>query len=428
MAAFLSQTELSRGGLKLYLSNDLGQAQDAASVRWTVFSADGRRVSGRNLPATKATVGEYYAPWFSDVVGGGYRIDWEIQETACGPCRTVTNHFFVMDPALYGPCGLSESVSLGAGTFMCGSQLGPGDLAVYLTGADGLPADAYAVFWTVVDKSGRPVTPRTAASFAATGHYFASWQSSVPSGDYTIQWEFQQDADSPLQQTSQGFYVLSSNAPTFAALIDLACYAPNPQSCTEVIRIVDSTCMGSSPCGTFLEVAPSCGCASTANCTPCPPSTIVSPTMPNPSSSCCAFDMPRVVHLATQTLPASGAFTSQPQYQIPTGVRKITFYITYSRGAPGGRAAFKLFWGNGTEEIQETIFDTDLENVDEPSAVQNLYLQTLDGPTPDDGAPVTFGIYVNIPGGSNRVRLLAAEKGVPGTPGSIGITITASST
>lgn len=52
MTIFLSQSELTKGGLKLFLSNDLGQSQDAASVRWTVLCDDCKLKGIQHKPNT----------------------------------------------------------------------------------------------------------------------------------------------------------------------------------------------------------------------------------------------------------------------------------------------------------------------------------------------------------------------------------------
>jgi hypothetical protein len=84
-------------------------------------------------------------------------------------------------------------------------------------------------------------------------------------------------------------------------------------------------------------------------------------------------------------------------------------------------------WGNGTEEIQETLLDLDYATFNQYS-IQNLSLQEFEGPIPPDNSPVNFMIEAGVPGGSTTVRLIATEGGVPGSPGTIGITLTASST
>jgi hypothetical protein len=152
---------------------------------------------------------------------------------------------------------------------------------------------------------------------------------------------------------------------------------------------------------------------------------VVAPSLP--ASSCLCVEVPRTVHLASTVLPAGGIFTSQQAFPIPLGIRKIAFYVTYANGGfPGGFAVFRLLWGNGTEEVQETILDTDLSIIP-PTGVQSLLLQDLNGPAPSGLSPVTFIIYTTVPGGAIGVRLIAAEKGFIGLPGTLSIALTASS-
>jgi hypothetical protein len=84
-------------------------------------------------------------------------------------------------------------------------------------------------------------------------------------------------------------------------------------------------------------------------------------------------------------------------------------------------------WGNGTEETQETLIDHDI-TISNQFSSQNMFLQELDGPVPPDNNPVNFMLEVGVPGGASTVRLIAAEAGVPGAPGTIGITLTAATT
>jgi len=139
------------------------------------------------------------------------------------------------------------------------------------------------------------------------------------------------------------------------------------------------------------------------------------------------IEIPRVVHLATQVLPTAGQFTNQSSYAVPHGIRKIAFYITYSRGAVGGFIALRLKWGNGSEETQATIIDRSAIRLDGEFSAQAMRLSDLMGPMPPDDSPVSFMLEASVPGGSSTVRLLAAEGGVPGLPGTVSITLTASS-
>jgi hypothetical protein len=81
-------------------------------------------------------------------------------------------------------------------------------------------------------------------------------------------------------------------------------------------------------------------------------------------------------------------------------------------------------WGDGVTEVQETLLDAVAPGV-EPVTAQNMYLQEMNGPVPSDGRPISFIVETRVPGGAKTVRLIAAEKGVPGSPGYINITLTA---
>jgi len=425
MPSFLVRSRLSRGDLRIYLSNDLGQAQDAFDVRWTVFGFDGSKVSGKDLPAIRAKTGEYYAPWYSDVKNGNYRIEWSVIPESGQLPRKFTEQFFVVDPSSYGPCeplNPNDIPERGGFTYLSGTFLGRGDLPLFLKSPEGLPADAFAVFWTIYDAVGRSVSPRTIATRAAMGEYFVQWNVCVCSGDYLVTWEWMAFADSPLESKSMRFSVINPINP-FTPLVPILCdgFFFDPCSNCPVIlapRLLMDCSTPCDPCACDRPCsAPSAPCGVTIP--------VVPVVMSNPT--CCQFEIPRVIHLVTGPLPPSGNTTSQPPFAIPRGVRHITFYITYTRGAPNGFATFKLFWGNGVEETQETLVDHDILIVNSANSSQDMFLQSLDGPAPLDGNPINFILYVTIPGGTTTVRLIAAEKGVPGAPGTIGITLTASS-
>jgi len=407
MTAFLVSSYLERGDLKLYLSNWNGYAQDASSVRYTIFARDGSEASGTRLSAIRRRTGEYYVPWIADVPNGNYRVEWEIQEEFGGPTFKKTDFFFVVDPSSY-PCGRPVGPSAipapGQFTFLTGQALGAGDLPLFLRNSSGFLQDAFAVFWSIFNFSNGCMTQRTAASQSAVGTYFAPWYVNVGSGDYVIQWEFQQDQLSPLESVRVGFSVVCPSAP----------FVPSkPSMCMPV-------------CGAFI----SCPCSSVilsgGGCCGAPAIALCSGTVPvTPTTNmCCDYEVPRVIHLVTGPIPPAGNFTSQSSYLIPTRIRKIAFYVTYTRGAPGGYPVVRLMWGDGVAETQETLIDTSVDPV-QPVTSQNMYLQDLDGPIPPDGYPISFIVETRVPGGAKTVRLIAAEKGVPGAPGTIGITLTA---
>lgn len=402
--------------LRLVLRNDLGYLQDAHDVRWSIFYLDGRPASGARQTAVKDDTGQYRAPWSCVNSGGCYKVVWEYREESGGELNKVEQSFFVLDPSDFQccpeDCAGAEPVP-GCSTFVCGQALGPGDMPLYLKDSDGLPANAFAVFWSVIDERGCTVVPKQAATAGASvGEYYASWTVGLLMGNYRIVWEWMDDADSPLSAKLMGFSVVCQPA-LFSVAGGQVCmiHLPSSCSCGDLPPVVASPrCQ--------VVVSPSCGtfaCSSAVG--PVAPIVIV--------NSCCDFEVGRTVHLASQVLPAGGLFTSQAQYQIPPQVSRIVFYVTYTRGAPGGRSSVRLMLGNGTEESQSTMIDTDF-SPSGPSATQDLFLNVLRGPAPDDDNPVTFNIEVSVAGGIRTARVLIAESGVPAAPGTAQITLTAS--
>ena len=352
MPVFLIRNNLSRGDLKLLLSNSNGYAQDASSVRWTIYARDGKQVSGKNLQAIRQTCGFYYAPWFTDVPNGNYSCIWEVTQEFGGPTVKITEFIFVVDPASY-PCArpINESAVPAQGqlTFLSGQALGPGDLPLYLRNKDGLLQNAYVVFFTIFDVAMNSVKCRTPAMNFGVGTYYAPYFISVCSGNYIIQWEWQTDQNSPMKSVRVEFGVVDPGSP-YSVVVPILCSSSlfaNGLGCgftTKPIltRILVSQCDsgGGGSCGTYRQLP----------CQTFVPQQVFSPLPPcPPNPGCCDVEIPRTVHLQNSLLPSTGDWTNQPSYVIPNGIHKITFYITYAYGVPGGYALLRLLWGNGTE-------------------------------------------------------------------------------
>jgi hypothetical protein len=132
----------------------------------------------------------------------------------------------------------------------------------------------------------------------------------------------------------------------------------------------------------------------------------------------------RTAHLASAALPAAGAFTAQTAYTIPEGIKRIAYLVTYTRGAAGGFVRLRLMWSDGTDEAREAVVDAAV-TVAAPNGRQPVYLSELDGPVPADGSVIRWTVEATVPAGMLTGRLLAAEAGVVGTPGTASITLTA---
>jgi len=135
------------------------------------------------------------------------------------------------------------------------------------------------------------------------------------------------------------------------------------------------------------------------------------------------FELARTVHIASAVLPAAGAFTSQAAFAVPAGITEISFWVTYTRGAAGGFANLRVLIGNGTEEGLEIAIDQTIVVV-QPIGTQNIYEQQLAGPIPATAAAITFVIAVKVPRGATTIRMIAAEGGVVGAPGTLAIALT----
>lgn len=130
-------------------------------------------------------------------------------------------------------------------------------------------------------------------------------------------------------------------------------------------------------------------------------------------------------HVVGATLPASSAYTNQAPFKIPDGCTGVTFYVTYTR-APGVgtcRPKFQIWIGNGAEEGPLVTVDPTVAAA-QPFGRTSLYLGEILGPIPSTDTAITFALPVVVRGGESTIRLLAAEYGAAGTPGTCAIALT----
>jgi len=400
MSSFFVNRSLSRGDLTLFLRNGQDRPQDGYDVRWTVYRKDGIAASGLRIPATRAGTGEYYAPWGCARSGGCYYVKWEYSDSPGGVRQCWSQDFIVLDGSgCCAPCAspVSAADAAACGSYYAGQVLGPGDLCFQVTDDDGLPAQAYLVFWTVFDSCGRQVSPRTeAVAGTSLGRYCACWTVGC-SGSYTVKWEWMLDPDSPLSADCSRISVVP--APAVMTLCG------PPSSSTSALF-----------CGDSCEVA---------KFNPCPQSPPPQIIVVN-GGSCESASIPRSVVLPSQVLPVGGGFTSQSSFPIPKGVRRVSYYVKYTHGVTGGYPVVRLMWGNGVEETQSTIIDASFSAFDGVLAANQMRLNDLVGPIPSDDNPIYFMIESTVPGGATTTRLLIAEAGQIGVPGLAEISLTGS--
>lgn len=120
---------------------------------------------------------------------------------------------------------------------------------------------------------------------------------------------------------------------------------------------------------------------------------------------------------ASTALPADGAFDDPAFIELPLGARHLCWAIDYTGGAAGGSLTFRLEWGLDEEALgyNEASAETALVAA-EPFATRKTYAAQYLGPVA--GATlVRFLLVVPVPPGCRFVRLLKAEIGAVGTPG-----------
>lgn len=134
----------------------------------------------------------------------------------------------------------------------------------------------------------------------------------------------------------------------------------------------------------------------------------------------------RIVHIASSALPAAGAFTSQGFQNVPKGTLRITYWVTYTRGGAGGYPVFHHEYSNGIDVAREIIQDdSSLDMTSPPNGRVDLGLEELKGPVPADDTAIKYALtFQQLPVATDRVRLLVAEAGAVGTPGTIQVVIT----
>ncbi len=385
---FLANRSFSRGDLTLFLTDSSGLPQDGYDVRWTVYRKDGTAASGLSVPAVKASTGEYHAPWGCAGAGGCYQIEWRYSASPGAPRQSWRQGFFVLEGS--GGCCTRSNAPAGSspssecGTFFSGQPLGPGDLCLQVVDDDGVPTQAFLVLWSIVDSCGCPVTQRAQTLCGdALGRYCACWTPGR-TGSFKVKWEWMVDEDSPMESSCSPFSVV--NPPALISrcgvpVSNFSCCPPSPPPSVIVVK----------ECGNGSEV------------------------------------LPRTVVLISQTLPLAGAFTSQPAFAFPVGIRHMAFYIKYARGATGGYPVLRLMWGNGVEEIASTIINSSFTSFEDRVSSQEMRISDLLGPVPNSDDPEFFMLETSVPGGSITVRLLIAEGGQPGLPGTAEISVTGSS-
>jgi len=134
------------------------------------------------------------------------------------------------------------------------------------------------------------------------------------------------------------------------------------------------------------------------------------------------FITPLTAHVASQALPVAGAFTNQALAAIPDGAKRIIFWVAFTRGSATSSARFRVEFSPDDANGYRTsvINDSSFYSSGQEGNVE-FYTETVEGPVPDAAAATRYILAFDIPSGSSSFRLLAAEMGDVGNPGTIAI-------
>lgn len=130
----------------------------------------------------------------------------------------------------------------------------------------------------------------------------------------------------------------------------------------------------------------------------------------------------RTTHLAAQALPAAGLFTNQAMQELPAGLSKLNLLVTYARGGAGGRPVFDIEWGTDVDTASghhELIRDLTQFVVSGATGRAPTYIDQIFGPTPQSDSTLKYVLQYDVPYGITKFRLIVAENGAVGTPGTI---------
>lgn len=131
--------------------------------------------------------------------------------------------------------------------------------------------------------------------------------------------------------------------------------------------------------------------------------------------------------IGSQVLPLLSAdVTGAPA--VPAGTKRISFWVTYTRGAAGGYPGIRVAYrntGSGVRDYQAPIVDLASFAAAAPLADVNFYQEELKGPIPASDAPIYYELTFDLPANTVAVILKVRELGVPATPGTIAVDWTA---
>lgn len=132
-------------------------------------------------------------------------------------------------------------------------------------------------------------------------------------------------------------------------------------------------------------------------------------------------------YLASQALPAAGAFTALQTKAVPLGAKRVTYFVSYSRGAAGGYPIFRPYsfaGSGGTVQGRSVVLDLSSFAAVGQEGATKFYVEELKGPPPDADGPLLYKLTFLLEPYTTFIDLQVAEGGAPGTPGTIAINFT----
>ena len=132
--------------------------------------------------------------------------------------------------------------------------------------------------------------------------------------------------------------------------------------------------------------------------------------------------MARATHIASAALPGGGLFTNQAMENLPGGAAELNFLVTYTRGGVGGYPKFQMEWGtdvDSTDGYHELIEDLAVFVGSGAIGSAPTYIDEIPGPVPQSASALKYVLQFSVPYGVTRFRLIAAEEGDTGNPGTL---------
>jgi len=124
-------------------------------------------------------------------------------------------------------------------------------------------------------------------------------------------------------------------------------------------------------------------------------------------------------------LPAAGAFDDPDWLELPLGARFVLVGINYTGGAAGGSYTLRPQWGFDESALGFSSMTSEGSVVAaEPYATRKAYAEQVLGPVVG-AAEHALATDFRVPAGARLFRLLKAEVGAVGTPGTIRVRVSA---